>query len=171
MVRLEEWMEILDLPRQGLSISEIARRTGRSRPRVRRQLRQSGPQPRRRRDSPPSPLEPYRTWPCHADDQSPLEVGARLASAARSARGGPASARTARGTAGGEQDGTAHVRNTGPTDAASPQEAFYQSARQWRRREHRPSLEPRSAWAHAGRARPAREQQPKCQPAGPAPPG
>jgi transposase len=43
MVRLEEWMEILLLSRQGLSISEIARRTGRSRPTVRRQLRQSGP--------------------------------------------------------------------------------------------------------------------------------
>jgi transposase len=58
-------MEILDLSRQGLSISEIARRTGRSRPTVRRQLRQGGPQPRRRRDPPPSPLEPYQAFLLH----------------------------------------------------------------------------------------------------------
>jgi transposase len=62
MVRLEEWMDILDLSRQGLSISEIARRTGRSRPTVRRLLHHGGPQARRHRDPPPSPLEPYQPF-------------------------------------------------------------------------------------------------------------
>ena len=62
MVRLEEWMEILDLSRQGMSVSEIARRTGRARPTVRHQLRQGGPRPRKRRNPPPSSLEPYRSF-------------------------------------------------------------------------------------------------------------
>ncbi len=59
MVRLEEWMDIRALHEQGISIREIARRTGRSRKAVRKVLRSSAPpgQIRRRRAS---GLEPFQ---------------------------------------------------------------------------------------------------------------
>ena len=43
MLRLEEWMDIRTLHREGHSIKEIARQTGRSRNTVRRVLREAGP--------------------------------------------------------------------------------------------------------------------------------
>ena len=43
MLRLEEWMDVRTLHREGHSIKEIARQTGRSRNTVRRVLREAGP--------------------------------------------------------------------------------------------------------------------------------
>jgi len=43
VLRLEEWMDIRTLHREGHSIKEIARQTGRSRNTVRRVLREAGP--------------------------------------------------------------------------------------------------------------------------------
>ena len=43
MLRLEEWMDIRSLHREGHSIKEIARQTGHSRNMVRRVLRKPGP--------------------------------------------------------------------------------------------------------------------------------
>lgn len=61
MLRLEEWMDIKDLYRQGHSIREIARVTGRCRKTVRLVLRQKAPSPYKQppRASKLDPFKPY----------------------------------------------------------------------------------------------------------------
>jgi transposase len=60
VVDVEQWAEIRRMHFvAGLSIKEIARRTGRDRNTVRRALRSSGP-PVYRRASGPSKLDPFR---------------------------------------------------------------------------------------------------------------
>lgn len=61
MLRMEGWMEVKDLHRQGHSIRQICRLTGYSRNTVRKVLRESVPvqKPRRRRDSLLDEYKPY----------------------------------------------------------------------------------------------------------------
>jgi transposase len=60
MVGVEQWAEIRRMHKvQGLSIREIARRTGRDRNTVRTALRSEGP-PRYRRRPKPSKLDPFK---------------------------------------------------------------------------------------------------------------
>ncbi len=58
MIKLEEWVDIVSLHRQGLSIKAIARRLGISRNTVRSALRREGP-PAYARPAVPSKLDPY----------------------------------------------------------------------------------------------------------------
>lgn len=62
MIRLEEWVDIVSLHKQGLSIKAIARRTGLSRNTVRAALRRDGPPERVPQKRPPSKLEPYKDY-------------------------------------------------------------------------------------------------------------
>ena len=60
MVDVEQWAQIRQMHKvQGLSIREIARRTGRDRNTVRSALRSEGP-PRYRREPRPSKLDPFK---------------------------------------------------------------------------------------------------------------
>ena len=61
MLRLEEWMDIKSLHKQGHSIKAIARHTGRSRNTVRRVLRESAPAAFHKPDR-HSQLDPYKTY-------------------------------------------------------------------------------------------------------------
>ena len=59
MVTGEEWVMVKDLAQQGLTISEIARRTGHDRKTVRAQLREAGPPRYGPRPPRPTKLAPY----------------------------------------------------------------------------------------------------------------
>lgn len=61
MIRLEEWVDIIALERQGLSIRAISRRLGISRNAVRRHLRRGAP-PRYERAARPSKLDPFKEY-------------------------------------------------------------------------------------------------------------
>ena len=62
MIRLEEWVDIVSLHNQGLSIKAIARKFGLSRNTVRAALRRHGPPERAPQGRPPSKLEPYKDY-------------------------------------------------------------------------------------------------------------
>ena len=62
VIRLEEWVDIVALHRQGLSIKAISRQLGISRNAVRRALRRDGPPVRAPQKRPPSKLEPYKDY-------------------------------------------------------------------------------------------------------------
>jgi transposase len=62
LIKLEEWVDIVSLHRQGLSIRAIARRLDVSRNTVRAALRRLGPPVRAQQQRPPSKLEPYRDY-------------------------------------------------------------------------------------------------------------
>lgn len=62
MIRLEEWVDVVSLHKQGLSIKAIARKTGLSRNTVRAALRRTGPPERIAQKRPPSKLEPYKDY-------------------------------------------------------------------------------------------------------------
>jgi transposase len=62
VISLEEWVDIVALHRQGLSIKAIARRLGVSRNAVRRALRRDGPPVRAPQRRPPSKLEPFKDY-------------------------------------------------------------------------------------------------------------
>jgi transposase len=62
VIRLEEWVDIVSLHRQGLSIRAIAKRLGVSRNTVRLALRRHGPPKRAPQQRPPSKLEPFRDY-------------------------------------------------------------------------------------------------------------
>ncbi|HIC96492.1 TPA: IS21 family transposase, partial [Candidatus Bipolaricaulota bacterium] len=62
MVKLEEWMNILQLHKQGLSISEIARRTGRDRKTIRKYLQQPWRPPQRKPAKRKSKLDPFKDY-------------------------------------------------------------------------------------------------------------
>lgn len=62
MIRLEEWVDIVSLHKQGISIKAIARRLGLSRNTVRAALRRDGPPERTPQGRPPSKLEPYKDY-------------------------------------------------------------------------------------------------------------
>lgn len=62
MIRLGEWVDIVSLHKQGLSIKAIARRMGVSRNTVRAALRRDGPPERAPRGRPPSKLEPFKDY-------------------------------------------------------------------------------------------------------------
>jgi len=62
MLDLEEFLMLRDLFNQGLSISEIARRTGHSRGTVRKYLRSQVPPALQQRSQKPSKLDGYREY-------------------------------------------------------------------------------------------------------------
>ena len=62
MVTGEEWVMVKDLAQQGLTISEIARRTGHDRKTVRAQLREAGPPRYGPRPPRPTKLAPYTAY-------------------------------------------------------------------------------------------------------------
>lgn len=62
MVGLEEWMNILQLHQQGVSISEIARRTGRDRKTIRKYLQEPRRPPQRVTPRRASKLDPYKDY-------------------------------------------------------------------------------------------------------------
>lgn len=62
MLQLEEWMNVKDLHKQGLSISEIARRTGRDWKTVRKYLKEGQPPRAKPRHRGPSKLEPFKEY-------------------------------------------------------------------------------------------------------------
>lgn len=61
MIKLEDWVDVISLHRQGLSIRAISRRLGISRNAVRRALRRGGP-PVYCRPKRPSKLDPYKDY-------------------------------------------------------------------------------------------------------------
>lgn len=61
MISMEEWVDIVALHRQGLSIKAICRQLGVGRNTVRRALRREGP-PAYRRAAAPSKLDPYKDY-------------------------------------------------------------------------------------------------------------
>lgn len=61
MISLEEWVDVVTLRKQGLSIRAISRRLGVSRNTVRRTLRRGGP-PKYVRPPRPSKLDPYKDY-------------------------------------------------------------------------------------------------------------
>jgi len=62
MVKGEEWFMIKDMYRQGLSIAEISRRTGRDRKTVRKVIRSTGPPLGRKGRPRPSKLDPFKSY-------------------------------------------------------------------------------------------------------------
>lgn len=62
MLRVDEWVEIRDLSRKGVSVSEIARRTGRDRKTVRKALAEGKPKVEREKGERASKLDPYREY-------------------------------------------------------------------------------------------------------------
>lgn len=62
MLRVDEWIEIRDLVRKGVSVSEIARRMGRDRKTVRKALAAGKPKRERARGERTSKLDPYREY-------------------------------------------------------------------------------------------------------------
>src|SRR6185312_10779060 len=63
MLRVDEWIMIRDLDRKGVSVSEIARQTGRDRKTVRRVLTSETPQVERKRaEGRASKLDPFREY-------------------------------------------------------------------------------------------------------------
>jgi transposase len=62
VISLEEWVDIVALHRQGLSIKAIARKLGISRNAVRRALRRDGPPTRAPQRRPPSKIEPFKDY-------------------------------------------------------------------------------------------------------------
>jgi len=62
MLHLEEWMNLKDLRNQGLSVSEIARRTGRDRKTVRKHLKLTRPAQPGARKPKPSKLDPFKEY-------------------------------------------------------------------------------------------------------------
>jgi transposase len=62
MLQLEDWMKLKDLHHQGLSISEIARRTGHDRKTVRKYLKDKQPPQPKARQKKPSKLDPYKPY-------------------------------------------------------------------------------------------------------------
>ncbi|MGH2459256.1 MAG: IS21 family transposase [Chloroflexota bacterium] len=59
---MDEWIEIRDLARKGVSVSEIARRTGRDRKTVRQAMAAGKPKEERKRGERTSKLDPYREY-------------------------------------------------------------------------------------------------------------
>lgn len=63
MLRVDEWVAIREMARQGVSITEIARRAGRDPKTIRRVLEETSPRLHRRMERPrASKLEPYRAY-------------------------------------------------------------------------------------------------------------
>lgn len=63
MLKVEEWLSIREMAKQGVSISEIGRRTGRDRRTVRKVLAEAAPEVHRRIERPRvSKLEPFRDY-------------------------------------------------------------------------------------------------------------
>ncbi len=62
MLHLEEWMNLKDLHNHGVSVSEIARRTGRDRKTVRKYLQSARPPRPRARKRKPSKLDPFKEY-------------------------------------------------------------------------------------------------------------
>src|SRR6185312_4523991 len=63
MLRVDEWITIRDLDRKGVSVSEIARRTGRDRKTVRKVLTSETPQLERKpAEGRGSKLDPFREY-------------------------------------------------------------------------------------------------------------
>jgi transposase len=62
VISLEEWVDIVALHRQGLSIKAIARKLGISRNAVQRALRCDGPPTRAPQRRPPSKIEPFKDY-------------------------------------------------------------------------------------------------------------
>jgi len=62
LIKPEEWVDIVSLHRQGLSIRAIARRLDVSRDTVRATLRRPGPPVRAPQQRLPSNLDPYRDY-------------------------------------------------------------------------------------------------------------
>lgn len=62
MVTVEEWMNILQLRKQGLSISDIARRSGRDRKTIRKYLKQPWQAPKREPTTHPSKLDSFKDY-------------------------------------------------------------------------------------------------------------
>lgn len=65
MLKLEAWMDIKDLHRQGHSIRTIVELTGHARNTVRRVLREQAPSSPQKRQR-PSLLDPYKPYPSRA---------------------------------------------------------------------------------------------------------
>lgn len=61
MIRLEEWMELQAMKAEGMSVSELARETGRDRKTVRKYLKE-GPKPYGPRRQRASKLDPWRSY-------------------------------------------------------------------------------------------------------------
>lgn len=60
---MEEWVAIWEMARQGLSVSEIGRWTGRDRETIRKVLKEEAPQVHRRMDRPwVSKLDPFHDY-------------------------------------------------------------------------------------------------------------
>lgn len=81
MLRLEEWMEVKDLHRQGHSIRTVAKLTGRARNTVRKALRQSAPLTAapRQRHSRLDPCKPYLEGRYHETGLSAVRLFAEIA--------------------------------------------------------------------------------------------
>jgi len=80
VITREEWVDIVSLHRQGLSIRAISARLGVSRNTVRAALRREGPPSRQARALPsalPSKLDPYRDY-LLAPGRVPRALGGRL---------------------------------------------------------------------------------------------
>lgn len=62
MLRLEDWMDLKDLQKQGLPISQIARRMGRDRKTVRKYLNNKQPPQSKQRKKKPSKLDQFKKY-------------------------------------------------------------------------------------------------------------
>jgi transposase len=65
MLKVDDWLAIRELGRQGVTVSEIGRQTGRDRKTVRKALTEAPPPERRRPVTRPSKLDPYREYLIH----------------------------------------------------------------------------------------------------------
>ncbi len=65
MLKVEDWLTMREMSRQGISVSEIGRQTGRDRKTVRKALTEAAPRERRRPVRRPSKLDAYREYLLH----------------------------------------------------------------------------------------------------------